>query len=108
MSSAPNEFDTYDADTQTTVPFTSAAYGITANGWRDWVGSTAPGCWRTHRPTPTTGVYLDGMHLPQNSVQATNGIADLWEDANPERWWSPTACWTAPRTTRLAPHPRPR
>jgi hypothetical protein len=80
---APNEFDTYDADTQTAVPFTSPTYGITAAGWREWVGKYS--AWLlAHAPAGAyDGVYLDGMHLPQNGVKATTGIADLWEAANP-------------------------
>lgn len=80
-----NEFDTYDADTATTVPFTSAEYGITAAGWRDWVGRYS-GWLLAHAPAGAyDGVYLDGMHLPQNSVAATTGIADLWRTTNPGR-----------------------
>lgn len=82
-SSGPNEFDTYDANPTTTAPFASSTYGITAAGWRDWVGKYSH--WLlAHAPAGAyDGVYLDGMHLPQHTVADTDGIADLWGAANP-------------------------
>ncbi len=89
----PNRFGTYDANLLTTVPFSSGPpYGITAAGWRDWVGAysnwlLANGPRGAGGLDPGggyyTGIYLDSMHLPATPVAASNAIADLWHVHNP-------------------------
>ena len=99
-SSGPNEFDTYDADT--------ADHGaVHQRGiWNHrqrlaGLGRQVQraGCWRMPLPAPTTGSTWTACTCRRTACGDRTASPTCGRTPTRARWWSPTACWTARRTT---------